>query len=201
MRDVSGDSRAYPGVIRIIGGKWRGRRISVPQSSELRPTPDRVRETLFNWLMPYIEGASCLDLFAGIGALGLEALSRGAARVVFVEKDILLAEAIESQLLAFDETSRGHEAQVAACTVEEFLADVSKQTFDIVFIDPPYEQPLASTFDRLRQWLAPRALIYAERSLAAGMPVVAWAKWLRQARAGDVAYGLAQADDPIDDVL
>ena len=84
-------SKAPPGKVRIIGGKWRGRKLAVLSCPGLRPTPDRVRETLFNWLQPVIEGAVCLDLFAGTGVLGFEALSRGAGRVVMVEQDLKLA--------------------------------------------------------------------------------------------------------------
>src|SRR5437867_10582083 len=97
------------GLVRIIAGKWRGRRLKVPDVKDLRPTPDRVRETLFNWLAPTIDGASCLDLFAGTGALGIEALSRGASEVDFIECDPRLARALRDNLARLRQSARVRE--------------------------------------------------------------------------------------------
>src|SRR4051794_41546295 len=109
-------ANAAPGRVRIIGGSLRGSKLEVPHVPGLRPTPDRVRETLFNWLMPIIDGARCLDLFAGTGALGIEALSRGAAAVDFVETDAKLAQALRANLSRLKQ-----EASVARADAAAFL--------------------------------------------------------------------------------
>ena len=126
-------------VLRIIGGKHRGRRLRFPGGVDIRPTPDRVRETLFNWLMPRIAGARVLDLFAGSGALGLEALSRGAAQVVFVERDRRAAHAIETIADEWSESA----ARVVCMDAQRWLGQKSEfDPFDIVFLDPPYDADL-----------------------------------------------------------
>lgn len=121
-----------PGTFRIISGKWRGRRFPIASRPQLRPTTDRARETLFNWLQPVIHGARCLDAYAGTGALGLEALSRGAASVTFIESDASLAQAVTECL---DHLAAGDQAKVirADCW-QANLAGV----YDIVFLDPPF---------------------------------------------------------------
>jgi 16S rRNA (guanine966-N2)-methyltransferase len=129
---------APPGKLRIIGGSLRGSRLDVPQAPGLRPTPDRVRETLFNWLMPVIEGARCLDLFAGTGALGIEALSRGAGAVDFIETDAKLADLLRANLLRLKQT-----AQVQRTDAERFIATPGER-YDIVFLDPPFTANLWS---------------------------------------------------------
>jgi len=122
------------GQVRIIAGKWRGRKLPVPAVQGLRPTGDRIRETLFNWLQPYIAGSHCLDLFAGTGAIGIEALSRYASSVTFVEPNGVAFYHIESSLRLLEENA-GTCRQTSA---ELFLAD-NIQPFDIVFLDPPFE--------------------------------------------------------------
>lgn len=125
-----------PRKIRIIGGEWRSRQLAVLDHDGLRPTTDRVRETLFNWLAPSIVGARCLDLFAGSGALGLEALSRGAQYCQFVEVNSVVARAIEQTLETLNASTRG------AChrgTAQQFLERPFEQAFDVVFLDPPFE--------------------------------------------------------------
>jgi 16S rRNA (guanine966-N2)-methyltransferase len=121
------------GKIRIIGGQWRGRKLSVPERPGLRPTGDRVRETLFNWLQPRIFGARCLDLFAGTGALGLEAASRGAGRVVMVERDHAVAESLQ-------QASRWPGGEVIEVCHDDALRWLTRagEVFDIVFVDPPF---------------------------------------------------------------
>src|SRR5215218_5944516 len=119
--------------VRIIGGQWRGRKLHFPQSNELRPTPDRIRETLFNWLQMHIRGSRCLDLFAGSGALGFEALSRGADATVFVERDPAAARRIGEM---FD-VLKCEGAQLECRDAFEYLARPATP-FDIVFVDPPY---------------------------------------------------------------
>ena len=129
---------AAPGRVRVIGGRWRGRRLPVPDLPGLRPTPDRVRETLFNWLAPVIEGAVCLDLFAGSGALGFEAASRGAGRVVMVEENERAVAGIRALAAEWGAAGLGtaglevHRAEALA-----WLRRASG-SFDIVFLDPPY---------------------------------------------------------------
>src|ERR1700675_3848327 len=147
--------------VRIIGGGWRGRRVSFPDIPGLRPTPDRVRETLFNWLQHAIAGARCLDLFAGSGALGLEALSRGAGRLVFVEQAVAASRALQEQLNRFGGASR---AQVGEMGAARYLRSAG-EPFDIVFLDPPFGHgALAEYVPLLGEglWLKPGALVYLE---------------------------------------
>ncbi len=178
---------ATPGSVRIIAGQWRGRKLPVPDLPGLRPTPDRVRETLFNWLMPVNEGARCLDLFAGTGALGLEAASRGAAGVVLVERDRRAAAALREHAARLDAS----QVHVDCADGLQWLAQPASQRFDIVFLDPPYADRLLAPAWKLlceRGWLAPQAYVYAEWPLMEPSPIglVPW----RSGRAGQVAYAL-----------
>ena len=178
-------------TLRIIGGEWRGRRIRFPGEGGIRPTPDRVRETLFNWLMAKVAGSRCLDLFAGSGALGLEALSRGAAHATFVERDrrnVAGLREITSRLAPG--RSKVIEAEALA-----WLAGPA-QAFDIVFLDPPFADGLLADAMRLleaRGWLAADAFIYLEMPAKAGAPALP-AGWSmhRTGRAGAVGYHLAR---------
>jgi len=173
-------------TLRIIAGQWRGRRLSIPARTKVRPTPDRVRETLFNWLGDYLAGAKCLDLYAGTGILGLEALSRGADEAWFVEQDSRLTEPLASFVAVL-----GADAHVITQDAQQFLDRGPATRFDIVFVDPPYDVPLGPIVDKLPPHLAERALIYVERPLRQGLPDTAWAQWLKKGRAGAVCYGLA----------
>jgi 16S rRNA (guanine966-N2)-methyltransferase len=174
------------GRVRIIGGEHRGRRIAVPERPGLRPTPDRVRETLFNWLGQRLDGLACLDLFAGSGALGFEAVSRGAARVAMVEND-------HAAFRALDETRQaiGFGAVELTCgDAFDYLAR-GEDLFDVVFLDPPFGQnALAAALERLPRRLAARARVYVE----APEPVAAGAGWseLKRSRAGQVSYQLLE---------
>ncbi|HJV94446.1 MAG TPA: 16S rRNA (guanine(966)-N(2))-methyltransferase RsmD, partial [Albitalea sp.] len=123
---------SYPGRLRIIGGRWRGRRLEVPESEGLRPTPDRVRETLFNWLGRDLSGLACLDLFAGSGVLGFEAASRGAARVVMVERERETLEQLRANRAALDAL----QVEIVPGDAFEYLARGGER-FDVVFLDPP----------------------------------------------------------------
>lgn len=150
-----------PNSVRIIGGDWRGRRLRFPPAPGLRPTSDRRRETLFNWLAPDVPGSRCLDLFAGSGALGFEAASRGATRVVLVEASREVAAALADSRRALCAESR---SEVIHARVTRYLAR-APEPFDIVFIDPPFAQPalVGDTCARLAAgWLAPAARIYLE---------------------------------------
>ena len=176
-------------ILRIIAGTHRGRRLQFPAGVEIRPTPDRVRETLFNWLQPRIDQTRVLDLFAGSGALGLEALSRGAAHVTFVEKDRRAAAALETVLREWGLTN----AQVACAGALEWLAaHGAGPPFDIVFLDPPYDSNLLETAAAaLAGRMAPDARLYLERRAREPLPALpdGW-KELRAGRAGEVGYHL-----------
>ena len=179
------------GRIRIVGGAWRSRLIGVPLRPGLRPTPDRVRETLFNWLGQDLAGMVCLDLFAGSGALGFEAASRGAARVVMVECD----HATIATLRASREALNAARVEIVAGDAFAFLA-TSRERFDLVFLDPPFRQnALSAVLEALPPRLAPGARVYLEAS--APLPVPAPWRELRRKRAGRVSYQLLQwsADD------
>jgi 16S rRNA (guanine966-N2)-methyltransferase len=187
--DGARESGARTRILRIIGGRHRGRRLRFPAGVEIRPTPDRVRETLFNWLQPRIVGAKVLDLFAGSGALGLEALSRGAAEVTFVERDRRAAAAIDTLLKEWGETT----GTVVCADALAWLA-AGSAAFDIVFLDPPYDAALlgeAAAALVSRRRLSPDARVYVERRAGdamAAMPA-AWRE-LRAGRAGEVGYHL-----------
>lgn len=174
--------------LRIIAGQWRGRRIAVADVASLRPTPDRVRETVFNWIGPRIENARCLDLFAGSGILGLEALSRGAATVDFVERERTLCDAIGRCLDAFG--ARG--ATVHCLDAQRYLAQAPLSGFDVVFVDPPYSMPLEPIIDTLVHGLGSGALVYGERALEQGLPDIDAAAWIRASKAGAVAFGIME---------
>ena len=177
----------HPGKLRIIGGSLRGSRIAVPDVQGLRPTPDRVRETLFNWLAPVIEGAKCLDLFAGTGALGIEALSRGAAKVDFVEADARLAQLLRENLARLKQT-----AQVHADTAGRFL-DRTSSRYDLVFLDPPFAADVWGDVARTLEehgCLQESAWLYVESPAGAAPDLPQ--NWLqhREGRAGEVRFAL-----------
>lgn len=150
------------GKIRIIGGQWRGRKLVVPDRAGLRPTGDRVRETLFNWLQAAVPGSRCLDLFAGTGALGLEALSRGAGSAVFVERDRFLVDALRA--VARDWPG-GERLEVVQADALRWLVDDQRQ-YDLVFIDPPFADGLQGrVLETLARdgRLATNACVYVEQ--------------------------------------
>jgi 16S rRNA (guanine966-N2)-methyltransferase len=170
--------------VRIIAGKWRSRLLKFPPTAQLRPTPDRVRETLFNWLGQRLDGLACLDLFAGSGALGFEALSRGAALAVMVEADRAAAQALRENALAL-------QAEGAQVVQRDALADLGEagEKFDVAFVDAPYASDLAlRAMDKLPARLKPGARVYVETS----RPLELAAPWaaLREDRAGAVRYAL-----------
>ncbi|HWX33868.1 MAG TPA: 16S rRNA (guanine(966)-N(2))-methyltransferase RsmD [Steroidobacteraceae bacterium] len=178
--------------VRIIGGGWRGRRVSFPDIPGLRPTPDRVRETLFNWLQPTIVGARCLDLFAGSGALGLEALSRGAKELVFVEQAVAAARALQEQLIRF---AADRKAQVVEMGATRYLRSAA-QPFDIVFLDPPFGRDALAEYVPMldaTNWLNMGGLVYLENEKNAGVPELP-SRWelLKSKSAGEVGYHLAR---------
>ncbi|MES1924804.1 16S rRNA (guanine(966)-N(2))-methyltransferase RsmD [Salinisphaera sp. T31B1] len=188
--------RTGPGpasTLRIIGGQWRGRRLPVARLDGLRPTGDRIRETLFNWLAARIEGADCIDLFAGSGALGLEALSRGARRVVFVEHNAEAAGAIRDALRVLGAEPRAEVRQTDALAWHPNAGRAP----DIVFIDPPFAAQLhAAILSRLRPYLGAHTQLYVEYPRAERERVQACLangfEILRDKQTGAVGYCLAR---------
>jgi 16S rRNA (guanine966-N2)-methyltransferase len=183
-------NRAYTHSVRIIAGTWRGRRLSFPRGSDVRPTPDRVRETLFNWLREHLDGARCLDLYAGTGALGLEALSRGAHEAVLVEHDRALAEALKANVGVL-----GANAEIVVAAAELFV-DRPMNPFDIVFLDPPYSVNIEPIIARLPALLHAKGHVYIERAARDGLPEAKALEWRKTGRAGAVAFGLATIARP-----
>lgn len=181
------------GLVRIIAGTWRGRKLKVPDVKDLRPTPDRVRETLFNWLAPYLPGAYCLDLFAGSGVLGFEALSRGAAFVEMVDAAMEVTELLQEELGIFGaENARVYRARIPA------QLRIPQKPFDIVFLDPPYQENLllpCCQYLEENGFLANNAFIYLEANEAIKdneLPAT-W-RLLKSQQAGQVFYHLARRE-------
>jgi len=176
-------------TIRIIGGRWRGRRVPLPPGAAVRPTPNRVRETLFNWLAPVIAGARCMDLFAGTGVLGMEALSRGAAETWFVENDRAVAANLAGTLTRL---GAGND-RVLVEDAAKFLSGRAIP-FDIVFVDPPYGSGGLGNLCTLLAagWLRPGARVYLEMDRRSDVPELpeGWTV-MKDKRAGQVRYALA----------
>jgi 16S rRNA (guanine966-N2)-methyltransferase len=178
------------GQVRIIGGEWRGRKLPVPEAEGLRPTSDRVRETLFNWLQFSLAGRHCLDAFTGSGALAIEALSRGAAQVTAVERDPKVAKQLRELLTPL----AGERLHLLNADVLQWLQGEPEAPFDLVFLDPPFHQGLLEPTCQLleeRGWLADNALIYIEQEKQ-GEPIALPVNWSLQKdkQAGEVRFGL-----------
>jgi 16S rRNA (guanine966-N2)-methyltransferase len=184
------NKKAASGSIRIIAGKHRGRKLPVLMAEGLRPTTDRVKETLFNWLMPYIHNAHCLDCFAGAGSLGFEALSRGAVKVTLIE----LNKAAAKQLLANKQLLKSNDVIVCNDNALNYLKAPTSDKFDLVFIDPPFRQNLISNTCELLEsdWLTEQALIYIEMEAEGNQPLPENWLLLKEKIAGQVAYRLYQ---------
>jgi 16S rRNA (guanine966-N2)-methyltransferase len=183
--------------LRIIGGLWRGRKLGFPDADGLRPTGDRIRETLFNWLAPDIQGAHCMDLFAGSGALGLEALSRGAKSSLLLEKNAAAAQQLKSNLQLL-QAGNGKVEQV------DSLAWLNRQQpaqrFDIVFIDPPFALDLwekIATALETHNWLSDAAVIYLEAPRDAHLQLPANWQLHRDKQAGQVSFRLYHRHIPV----
>ncbi|MGV0005733.1 MAG: 16S rRNA (guanine(966)-N(2))-methyltransferase RsmD [Candidatus Porifericomitaceae bacterium WSBS_2022_MAG_OTU9] len=174
-----------PGVVRIVGGEWRGRRISVAAAPKLRPTPSRMRETLFNWWRDHTSGASMLDLFAGTGVLGFEAASRGAAHVSMVEKQSSLCRQLWTQVDSFGASGR---IKVHCADALKWLRMVPENCFDLVCLDPPFAnvEDISTCCQLLlgRGWLKQGSLVYAESPSPLQVPD--GFTMLRQSRTGQV---------------
>jgi 16S rRNA (guanine966-N2)-methyltransferase len=180
--------RTRRNTVRIIGGQWRSRILEFPDAVDLRPTPDRVRETLFNWLGQDLSGRACLDLFAGSGALGFEALSRGAASAVMVEKDAAALRALRENA---SKLGAGNLTVVRGDALE--FARETRSRFDVVFVDPPYRLSLqAAALSLVRGLLSLHGRVYVE-SAAPLEPPRGWTV-LKSSRAGNVHFYLLVGD-------
>jgi len=189
---MPGQRRAKGQNLRVIGGRWRGRRLAFPAVEGLRPTPDRVRETLFNWLRPTLAGARCLDLYAGTGALGIEALSQGAGRCTFVERDPVIARALAANLELLGATDFELLRTDAALAL-----DRRGDLFDMVFLDPPFNRGLIPTqLAELRasDRLADGALVYVEAEKTQTVDGAPGWRVLRGGTAGQVGFHLLEMD-------
>lgn len=178
-------------TLRLIGGTWRSRKLTFREIPGLRPTPDRVRETLFNWLAPVIAGARCLDLFAGSGALGLEALSRGAGETWFVEADVPTANTLRRNLQVLDASN----GKVIAGDAMGFLTQPPAQPFDIVFLDPPFRQGWLDRVCPILQgegWIAPGGRIYLEYERENPPTLAGGWHSLRKKEAGQLCFQLLE---------
>ncbi len=175
--------------LRIIGGQWRGRKLSFPSADGLRPTGDRTRETLFNWLVPDLHNAQCLDLFSGSGALGIEALSRGAAHTTFLETNAVAVQQLKKNLQLLD----CQQSRVEQTDALHWLNQTPNNQADIVFIDPPFALDLwDQIIERLdrHHWLRDQAAIYIESPKKVALHTPANWHMHREKVSGDVCYRL-----------
>ncbi len=185
-------NKPRPGRLRIVAGNWRSRLLDIADVPGLRPTSERIRETLFNWLEPRISGARCLDLFAGTGALGLEALSRGARSTVFVEKSMPAVSALNANI----KTLGAEGAVVRQMDALDYLRGENAGRFDLVFLDPPFAADMIDEVCRLlveREMLADDARIYIEQERSKAEPTLpgGW-ELLKNKTAGNVRYMLVR---------
>ena len=193
-RPVTGSAR--PGHIRLISGQWRGRKLPVHDVEGLRPTTDRVKETLFNWLAADVREARCLDVFSGSGSLGFEALSRYADYVMMIEKEPKAARQLQQNL----QTLQSQQAHVVNGDALQILARGIDAPFDVIFLDPPFRKGLLEAAIPLLEahgWLKEDTLIYLERENE-GQPPAIPAHWrlLKDKQAGQVCYQLYIRENP-----
>lgn len=189
-------SPTFPGFVRIIGGSWRGRKLKALNSPGLRPTPNRVRETLFNWLQMWIEGSHCLDLFSGTGSLCLESLSRGAAEAVFVEENPQVVKILTENIAQFAQAP----CEVVNSSALNYL-DGTPRPFDIVFVDPPFNQAQTLIPQCLQLltsgWLSHKALVYVEQEARSPVEIPPLAlKKIKEKTTGQVHYSLYVFEKP-----
>ncbi len=199
VRKTANKKKSQQGQLRIVAGNWRSRLLQIADVPGLRPTTERIRETLFNWLAPKIHGASCLDLCAGTGALGIESLSRGASRVVFVESSPVATKVLRCNIESL--SARG--AKILNTDAQTFLTTATVEPFDIVFIDPPFATELQPDLCRLLsegKWLSADARIYIElpgERAAIRLPE-GWHE-LKNKTAGNVRYMLVASRSLVGD--
>ncbi len=175
-------------AVRIIGGTLRGRKLEVPSALGLRPTPDRVRETLFNWLQRYSAGAHCLDLFAGSGGLGIEAYSRGAGLVVAIEQNSKVFQVLQKRTV---EWNLDKHYKVLKADALQWLSNWSGESFDVIFLDPPFQKqylPRLISLIQEKGCLKADGLLYIERPLEQSLPDSL--EMLKEQKAGGLYYGL-----------
>ena len=189
-------SAGRSGTIRLISGQWRGRKLPVHDVEGLRPTTDRVKETLFNWLATDVRHSRCLDVFAGSGSLGFEALSRYASYVMMIEQEPKAARQLQQNL----QTLQCTQAQVVCRDALQVLQQPCTEPFELVFLDPPFRKELLSQVIPLLEqqgWLADSALIYLERENEGTAPLIP-ANWqlLKDKQAGQVCYQLYLRESP-----
>jgi len=190
-RKTTDKRKPQAGQLRIVAGNWRSRLLQIADVPGLRPTSERIRETLFNWLAPSIHGARCLDLCAGTGALGIEALSRGAAELVFVERSSVATKVLKSNIASLAATN----AEVLNVDARNYLGASNVRPFNIVFLDPPFQAELHAELCRLlheQGWLAGDARVYIE--MDRNQPEICLPEsWqvLKNKTAGKVRYMLA----------
>lgn len=182
-------SKPKASKIRIIAGEWRSRQLPIPNVEGLRPTPDRVRETLFNWINHHIPGAQCGDFFCGSGALGLEALSRGAKHVTFVDNSRVVSQQMTTNLATLGATN----ADVIAQNTATYLDETPPRPMDIIFLDPPFRKGWLDQIVPLldKGWLAKQALVYIEMEKEAALPTLP-PHWTlaKEKNAGQLVYRL-----------
>lgn len=193
-RKNANNKKSQPGRLRIVAGKWRSRLLDIADVPGLRPTSERVRETLFNWLTPAINGARCLDLCAGTGALGIEALSRGAASAVFVENSAPAVKKLRANIASLNSDA----AEVIHADARTYLGRAHEKVFDVVFLDPPFAAEMLDELCRLlgeKDWLSADARIYLELDKDHREPDLpeGW-RVIRNKTAGKVRYMLATPD-------
>ena len=195
MAKRKSDNKSQPGRLRIVAGNWRSRLLEIADVPGLRPTSARIRETVFNWLAPRIDGARCLDLFAGTGALGLEALSRGATACDFVEKSSKAAKTLRRNIASLEAKS----ATVFEGSAEKFLEQPGATKYEIVFLDPPFAAAMLADLCRLleaSEVLAGGARIYVEEDRNQPMFDMpdGW-QVLKSKESGNVRYSLLEANN------
>lgn len=193
-RKNANNKKSRAGRLRIVAGKWRSRLLDIADVPGLRPTSERVRETLFNWLTPAINGARCLDLCAGTGALGIEALSRGAASAVFVESSATAVKKLRANIASLNSAA----AEVIHADARTYLGRAHDKVFDVVFLDPPFAAEMLGELCRLLSegdWLSADARIYLELDKGQPEPDLppAW-QVLKNKTAGKVRYMLVKPD-------
>ena len=192
IKPGAANKKPRPGRLRIVAGKWRSRLLDIADAPGLRPTSERVRETVFNWLAPLIQGARCLDLFAGSGALGFEALSRGAASVVFVDNSGSAIKAIEKSARALEAAG----ADIHRGDAADYVRNARPASFDIIFLDPPFADDRLDDLCGLieeRGILAPGGRVYLEQDRGqAETPLPDRWRVLKDKTAGNVRYMLVE---------
>ena len=193
-RKGPGNKRSRPGRLRIVAGKWRSRLLPITDVEGLRPTPERIRETLFNWLAGEIAGSHCLDPFAGTGALAFEALSRGAASATLIDKSPGVVEALKSSAALLESDN----ARIECTDGLSFMRQKASRRYDIVFLDPPFAEDIVEECCRLLQsngWLTDGAAVYIEQQKNRPLPELPRGWTInKENKAGNVRYMLARLD-------